>query len=247
MHRVKLPPPPINGRKTHRKTAYQRRCAALRHEREMAEHNFLTNWTHWSAGPGLLVADLTWWAAAKTVQGTAALIRCGIRKIRAKKVGRQLAEMGLPTPADLTTRWHRTRRKTLEEALLLGAMLLKISPTTDASCKRDADGRIASRGGGLKAWLAEFCPSIPYSTACRYRKLAERLLELLALQGEGAGWAMEWVLPGQPWPNGVARTGEAAAAIRSVRKFVEGLLTFHPSQRGLRWLLTRELSRTKVA
>lgn len=245
MQRAKrMPPPPISGRTKHRKSAFQRRRAALRRENEVREREFLM---HWSAAPAALVADLTWWAVAKTVEGAAALIRCGVRAVRARRVGRELAAAGLPTPAELTERWHRSRRKSLEEALILGAMLMKISSTVDAEWKRDEVGRLASRGGGLKAWLAEFCPSVPYSTACRYRKLAERLLELLALQGEGAGWAMEWILPGQPWPRGAGRTGETAEGVRSVRAFVEGLLSFHPSQRGLRWVLTRELARAKAA
>ena len=246
MHRKKLPPP-ITGRKKHWKNARQRRREALRRERDAEERNFLGNCSHWSSAPAAMVADLTWWTVAKTIEGAVALVRCGVRRARAKKVGRELAAMGLPTPNDLRARWFRTPRKTLEEALLIGAMLLKISSTVDVSWTRDEEGRMKSRGGGLKAWLAEFCPDIPYSTACRYRKLAARLLELLALEGEGAGWAMEWVLPGQPWPRGVGREGETAEGIRAVRNFVEGLLTFHPSQRGLRWLLTRELARAKAA
>ena len=240
----KMPPPPIPGRKKHRKNARRRRRAELRREGDRCEREYLS---HWAAGPGALVADLTWWAVARAIEGAVALVRCGVRAARARRVGRELAAAGLPTPAELTKRWHRMRRKTIEEALILGAMLVKISSTIDAAWTRDEAGRLEARGGGLKAWLAEFCPSVPYSTACRYRKLAERLLALLALLGEGAGWAMEWILPEQPWPAGAGRSGATADAIRSVRAFVQGLLTFHPSQRGLRWVLTQELARAKAA
>ncbi|MBP1588983.1 MAG: hypothetical protein ILO10_02165, partial [Kiritimatiellae bacterium] len=163
-------------------------------------------------------------------------------KQRRAAMTRQMAKVHLPTPDALEARWHRTRRKSLKEALRLGAMLMLIADTTSNAIKLDQNGKLVGRGTGLKGWLKAYCPTIPYSTATRYKRLAEQLLLLLSIRGEGAGAAMTWVLPedalAQPVPR--KRHGEAAA-IAKVQACVGKLLEFHPSQRSLGKVLRREL------
>ena len=252
----RMPPPVFPGRREvsaevrrrrrDKAVLRRRRLEAERRRQELARRE-LSCLGGYCGGMLEGVLALSWWAAAKTLEGAMALVRLGVHAVRARQVGRRLASMGVPTPKELSERWRRMGRKTVEEALVLGAMLLRIGATIDPEWRQGADGRIEARGGGMRAWLAEFCPDVPYSTAMRYRKLAERLLALLALEGEWSGWAMECVLPGQPWPEGVARRGETADAVRAARGFVERLLEFHPSQRGLRWVLTRELAAAGAA
>lgn len=188
-----------------------------------------------------LAADLACWTVAKGLQGTFRLVEKAVDAHLLRKMRKKMAGLGLPTPDQLETAWQRSPRKKIKEALRLGAMLLEISSTLDASPIAAERGRVSGRRGGLKAWLAQYCPSIPYSTAIRYRKLAEQLLLLLGNQGGKPSEVMDWSLPDGPSPS--ALPPAEAAAIRSVRVFVGGLLTFHPSQRRLRELLVRALTR----
>ncbi len=218
----------------------ERRHAAELRDREL---EFIMNYG--GNGAGWAVIDGVWWLLAKTVGGAVGLVCKAVRRARVEAVGRALAAVGLPTPAELTARWKLHPRKKLAEALLLGAMLMRISATLDSSACAAGSGRLAGRRGGLKAWLAENCPEIPYSTACRYRLLASRLAELLAMTGEASGTAMEWILPGQPLPRSFSP--EERAGLAKLQDFVARLMEFHPSQAALGRLLAKELAAKKVA
>ena len=128
---------------------------------------------------------------------------------------------------------------------MLGALLIQVTGTLDDTRVKDEKGRVIHRNGGLKQWLAQYCPDIPYCTACRYRKLAIRLLQFLDADGTGEGSvlldgaSMELLLPQRPFPAGL--TPAERRELSKVREVVEQLLTFYPSQRALRSALTREL------
>ena len=235
--------PQIRAPYRHTPEYYRRRRAQARAEAEYVRKTF-----HFGLGGDLATAT-----AELVVGGAWILIRSicqlGIHalqshqaKQRRAAMTRQMAKIHLPTPDALEARWHRTRRKSLKEALRLGAMLMLIADTTSNTIQLDQNGKLVGRGTGLKGWLKAYCPTIPYSTATRYKRLAEQLLLLLSIRGEGAGAAMAWVLPedalAQPVPRN--RHGEAAA-IAKVRACVGKLLEFHPSQRSLGKVLRREL------
>ncbi|MBQ9344062.1 MAG: hypothetical protein IJT88_02470, partial [Kiritimatiellae bacterium] len=235
--------PQIRAPYRHTPEYYRRRRAQARAEAEYVCKTF-----HFGLGGDLATAT-----AELVVGGAWILIRSicqlGIHalqshqaKQRRAAMTRQMAKIHLPTPDALEARWHRTRRKSLKEALRLGAMLMLIADTTSNTIQLDQNGKLVGRGTGLKGWLKAYCPTIPYSTATRYKRLAEQLLLLLSIRGEGAGAAMAWVLPedalAQPVPRN--RHGEAAA-IAKVRACVGKLLEFHPSQRSLGKVLRREL------
>ena len=171
-------------------------------------------------------------------------IKAQTSRHRRAAMERQMAQANLPTPAALEARWHRTRRKSLQEALRLGAMLMQIADTTSTTIQLDKNGKLAGRGAGLKGWLQAYCPSIPYPTAMRYKRMAERLLMLLSIEGKGAGVAMDWVLPkaSQPSPR-TQIPGKAGREIAQIQACVGKLLEFHPSQRSLLALLKRALVR----
>ena len=234
-----------HSRSLRTKKAVQRRCRERRRCAELRDRELKFLLEYGGGAAGWAVLDGTWWLLAKTVGGAVGLVCRAVRHARVAKVGREMAALGLPTPAELTERWQRHSRKKLSEALLLGAMLMRIAATLDSSACAGNAGQLAGRRGGLKAWLAENCPEIPYSTACRYRLLASRLAELLSLTGEASGTAMEWLLPGQPLPRSFSR--EERAGLAKLQDFVARLMEFHPSQAALGRLLAKELAAKKVA
>ena len=102
---------------------------------------------------------------------------------------------GTPTPKELADACAATPRKLLER-LRLGSLLADLDPTLDRTLAyRDLPNgakRIRARGGGLKAYLADNRIAVPYSTLMRYKLLAARLRQLLALD---ARLSLEWLLP----------------------------------------------------
>ncbi len=166
-----------------------------------------------------------------------ALIERGIERSKMREMTEKMIAAGLPTPAQITARFKTKRRKTLSEALEIGAMLLAITPTLNARRIHTADGRVTGRSGGLKAWLAQYCPTVGYSSASRYRKLAERFLNFLRFDVTNATWAMSWIMPDKPLPQ---TDNDTQAAIHQTRATVAALLRAYPSQRALHRLLVAE-------
>ncbi|MBR4188516.1 MAG: hypothetical protein IKQ55_00965 [Kiritimatiellae bacterium] len=103
---------------------------------------------------------------------------------------------GAPTPEELEADGAIAPR-TLAIRLRLGSRLADLEPTLDSgiSCKTLKNGqkRIKARAPGLKGWLSDRRVSINYSTLVRYKKLAQRLRQLLALDDR---LPLEWLLPG---------------------------------------------------
>ena len=102
---------------------------------------------------------------------------------------------GTPTPEELAAACAATPRKLLER-LRLGSLLADLDPTLDRTFSftelPNGAKRYRSRGGGLKAYLADNRIPVPYSTLMRYKLLATRLRQLLALD---ARLPLEWLLP----------------------------------------------------
>lgn len=115
---------------------------------------------------------------------------------------------GTPTPADLEELWTADPR-TLETRLRLGSRLADLDPTLDHTIVRRKlrNGKTVIRAnpGGIKRWLSDRRVAIPYSTVMHYKKLAQRLRILLALDDR---IPLEWVMDGLPGdrtlPEGLA-------------------------------------------
>ncbi len=167
------------------------------------------------------------------------LIERGIERSKMREMTEKMTAAGLPTPAQVTARFKTKRKKTLTQALELGAMLLALTPTLDARRVRATDGQLGGRGRGLKGWLAQYCPTVGYSSASRYRKLAERFLDYLQFEKTSASWTMSWILPDKPLPD--TDDDDTLAAVRQTRATVADLLRSYPSQRALHRLLAAEL------
>ena len=105
---------------------------------------------------------------------------------------------GTPTAKELAKDWAAQPR-TLETCLRLGSRLADLDPTLDHSLVRkpDAAGRlvIRARKGGMKGWLEDHRVAVGYSTVMRYKKLAQRLRQVLAFDDR---LPLEWVMSGVP-------------------------------------------------
>ncbi len=121
------------------------------------------------------------------------------RQIRLREKRPDAASLrGTPTPADLLDAWE-TDPRTLETRLRLGSRLSDLDSTLDHTYHRRTlpSGKtvIRSRTGGMKGWLSDRRIRIPYSTAMRYKKLAQRLRQVLSLDDR---LPLEWVMSGVP-------------------------------------------------
>ena len=110
---------------------------------------------------------------------------------------------GTPTPADLAAPWSASPR-TLRDRLRLGSRLADLDPTLDHTISRTTlpSGKtlFRSRPGGMKGWLEDRRVGVPYSTVMRYKKLAQRLRQVLALDDR---IPLEWLVDGLPEGSGL--------------------------------------------
>ena len=103
--------------------------------------------------------------------------------------------------------------------LLLGSRLADLDPTLDHSILRTTlpNGKTVfhSRKGGMKGWLEDRRVAIPYSTVMRYKKLAQRLRQILQLDER---IPLEWLLPAVPSGQQLPADLQAsfAAAVRQL-------------------------------
>ena len=108
------------------------------------------------------------------------------------------SQRGTPTPKELVADW-REEPRTLATRLRLGSRLADLDPTLDHTLLRRTlpNGKtvIRSRKGGVKGWLEDRRVAIPYSTAMRYKKLAQRLRLVLRLDDR---IPLEWLISGVP-------------------------------------------------
>jgi hypothetical protein len=102
---------------------------------------------------------------------------------------------GVPSPKDIEDVWGIDPR-TLTARLRIGSRLADLEPTLDSRFlfrkTRSGSRRIAARRPGLKGWMKKNVPSIKYSTAMHYKKLATRLRQLIGLD---ARIPLGWLLP----------------------------------------------------
>ena len=143
---------------------------------------------------GVSVAAFTVFAATET--GLAIVRELKRRQRLREKLPESPSLRGAPTPAELTSDIE-TQPRTLQVRLRLGSRLADLEPTLDTSTlgfKKLGNGqkRFKSRAPGMKGWLADRRIPGNYSTLVRYKKLAQRLRQLLSLDDR---LPLEWLLP----------------------------------------------------
>ncbi len=139
------------------------------------------------------------------------------------------AKSGTPSPTDVATAWQIPRApRTPAAALLLGDQLLAVKAPSAALHQIGADGRchLVSRGGGLKEWLHNAAPSIPYSTATRYRRLAAHLRQWLQLPAE---IPLSWLFPTAPSPATLTSSAPLRRILSPARSAFTKLLADYPT------------------
>ena len=139
---------------------------------------------------------------------------------------------GTPTPREITDACAASPRK-LRERLRLGSLLADLDPTLDRTFAftelPNGAKRYRSRGGGLKAYLADNRIAVPYSTLMRYKLLATRLRQLLALDSR---LPLEWLLPHSAPSCGIP--SDLRAQYWNARRRLALLLREHPNFTRLR-------------
>ena len=143
---------------------------------------------------GVSVAAFTVFAATET--GLAIVRELKRRQRLREKLPDSPSLRGAPTPAELAADIG-IQPRTLVVRLRLGSRLADLEPTLDHSklgFKKLGNGqkRIQSRARGMKGWLADRRIPANYSTLVRYKKLAQRLRQLLSLDDR---LPLEWLLP----------------------------------------------------
>lgn len=127
--------------------------------------------------------------------GGASLLRRLRRRVRVPEPRPAETLRGAPAPDDLVLPWARAPR-TLLDNLLIGSRLADLEPTLDNSfifrATRSGRKRIVARNPGMKGWLRANAPSVTYSTAMHYKKLATRLRQVCGLDSR---IPLEWILP----------------------------------------------------
>ncbi len=135
---------------------------------------------------------------------------------------------GTPTPTDIAAPWTAEPR-TLRDRLRLGSRLADLDPTLDHNISRTTlpSGKTVfrARPGGMKRWLADRRVPVPYSTAMRYKKLAQRLRQVLQLDDR---LPLEWLIDGVPssHPLPPDLTAPSATAARRLAKLLRENPTF---------------------
>ena len=135
------------------------------------------------------------------------------RRIREKRP-KSPSLRGTPRPEELADDWSEEPR-TLEVCLRIGSRLADLEPTLDSSLiyKTLPSGRkrIVARNGGVKGWLRDHRVKIRYNTVMKYKKLAQRIRQVLGLDER---IPLEWVVGGVPeglvLPMGVVEGFEGA-------------------------------------
>lgn len=146
---------------------------------------------------------------------------------------------GTPTPDDLLDAWEADPR-TLAIRLRLGSRLSDLDPTLDRTIKRRKlpNGKtvIKSRAGGMKGWLRDRRIAIPYPTAMRYKKLAQRLRQILSLDDR---LPLEWLIDGLP--PGQVLPADLSAPYAAARQRLAKILRENSSLASLSRFAEKEL------
>jgi hypothetical protein len=163
------------------------------------------------------------------------------RAVYLRHAAETAAKSGTPSPTDVATAWRIPHSpRTPAAALLLGDQLLAIEVPSAPLHARDESGRcvIASRGGGLKEWLKNAAPTIPYTTAMRYRLLAGRLRQWLQLPPE---IPLSWLFPTAPSPASLTPSAPLRRTLARARRAFCALLADYPSLARLQRRLETDL------
>jgi hypothetical protein len=91
----------------------------------------------------------------------------------------------------------------------------------------------------VKGWLHVHCPTVAYTTAMAWKKLASRLKTLCSVPAE---IPFEWLLPDAPEIAILTQNPETAAAIAEGRKRLAGFLEEGKSFVGLQKLAERKMN-----
>ncbi len=146
---------------------------------------------------------------------------------------------GTPTPAEIAEEWAREPR-TPAVCLRIGSRLADLDPTLDHTLlrKKDARGRlvIRARKGGMKGWLSDHRVPVAYSTVMRYKKLAQRLRQVLRLDER---LPLEWLLDGVP--SGQTLPSPLAAQCSAAARGLSALLRVNPTLKALTLAVEKKL------
>ena len=139
---------------------------------------------------------------------------------------------GTPTDAEIAADCAECPR-TLRVRLRLGSRLADLDPTLDAAPRctvsRTGARRFVSRGPGLKGWLDDHRIAVGYSTLVKYRQLALRLRQLLALD---ARLPLEWLIPGSAPDHDIP--ADLRSRYYAAKRRLSKLLREHPNFSRLR-------------
>jgi hypothetical protein len=150
---------------------------------------------------------------------------------------------GTPQPADIDEIWT-LKPRTLLDRLRLGSRLLDLEPSVDntfvfSENRQSGRREIIARHSGIKGWLLDHCPTVAYTTAMAWKKLASRLKTLC---GAPANIPLEWLLPDAPEISSLTQDPAVAAAIEAGRKRLSGFLEEGKSIVGLQKLAERKMN-----
>ena len=176
--------------------------------------------------------------AVKGVQAAKARVDRAIYLRHANETAQKNAT---PSPSDVASAWQIPHApRTPAAALILGDQLLAVEAPSATLHTLDDNGRchLSSRGGGLKEWLHHAAPTIPYSTAMRYRRLAAHLRQWLQLFPE---IPLAWLFPTAPAPASLASSAPLRRELARARRAFCSLLADYPSLARLQRRLETDL------
>ena len=146
---------------------------------------------------------------------------------------------GTPTPDELADDWAKAPRS-LPTCLRLGSRLADLEPTLDSSLiyKTLPNGRkyIIARNGGVKGWLRDHRISVRYNTVMCYKKLAQRLRQVLSLDEH---IPLEWLLSGLPADQSLPTP--LVSPYETARRHLQRLLRDNPTLISLTRLVEKKI------
>ena len=180
---------------------------------------------------------------ALTFRGVRRLFHEILRRRRMAECKPVSSLRGTPKPKEIQEIWT-IHPRTLTDRLRLGSRLLDLEPGVDNSFvwkENRTTGRreIVARHAGVKGWLQVHCPTVTYTTAMGYKKLASRLKTLC---GAPANIPLEWLLHNAPEISALTQDPAVAAAIEAGRKRLSGFLEEGKSFVGLQKLAERKMN-----
>lgn len=175
-------------------------------------------------------------------KGAGKLVRklLSLQQMRELKPAKSLR--GAPCARDITDVWQITPR-TLIDRLRIGSRLLDLEPTVDHSFvwqenRNTGKREIIARHAGIKGWLRIHCPTVSYSTAMGYKKLAARLKTLC---GVTANIPLEWLFPNAKICPENQGNMAREKMVKNGRRILASLLVEGKSLRGLGRLVEKRM------